>query len=60
MNIFMTLSSPHLGYIYYKNSFVGAGIWLIKKWKNTKSLNQLTLEDSKNIKNTLLYKLSNS
>ena len=35
---YMSLGSPHLGYMYNSNQLLNAGMWLLKKWKNSKSL----------------------
>lgn len=38
MYTFMTLSSPHLGYMYNTSKLIGAGIWFLQKWKGATSL----------------------
>ena len=38
MHLFMTLSSPHLGYMYNKSKIIKAGLWLFKKWKKSLAL----------------------
>jgi triacylglycerol esterase/lipase EstA (alpha/beta hydrolase family) len=58
MWLYMSLSTPHLGYIYTTSKIIEAGMWLIKTWKKAKSLEQLSFSDSKNIKDSLVYKLS--
>ena len=35
MHGFMSLGSPHLGYMYNSNSLVSAGMWVLKKWKQS-------------------------
>ena len=72
MNTFVTLSSPHLGYMYSSSKLVDAGIiklhfhknlkgmWVLKKWKKTICLDELCMSDSKNIEDTYLMKLSKS
>lgn len=35
---YMSLSSPHLGYMYNSNKLFGAGMWFWKKWRKSKSL----------------------
>jgi len=47
MHSFLSLSSPHLGYLYNNNKIIDAGIWILKKLKNSKSLDQLTMVDEK-------------
>lgn len=59
MDTFITLSSPHLGYMYATNTIVEAGIWVLKRWKKSKCLEQLTMTDSKDSRNSFLYQLSN-
>ncbi|EAR94467.2 serine esterase, putative (macronuclear) [Tetrahymena thermophila SB210] len=58
MYTFMSLSSPHLGFMYNPNKIIEAGIWILKRWKKSTSLQQLTMADSKDIENTFLYRLS--
>lgn len=55
---FISLSSPHLGYMYSSNRWVEAGLWVLKKWKKSISLQQLTLCDTKTMHDSFLYKLS--
>jgi hypothetical protein len=58
MNTFMTLSSPHLGLMYNTNSLVSTGVWFMKTFSTTRSLQQLSLNDDPIIENTALYKIS--
>jgi hypothetical protein len=55
---YMTLSSPHIGYMQNSSKLVSAGLWVLKKWRKAKSLQQLTMTDSKNSRETFIYKLS--
>jgi triacylglycerol esterase/lipase EstA (alpha/beta hydrolase family) len=55
---FVTLSCPHLGYMYASNTIMTAGMWLLKQWKKSKCLAQLTMTDTKDSKESYLYKLS--
>ena len=57
---YMSLGSPHLGYMYNSNQLLNAGMWLLKKWKNSKSLTQLSMTDHKQVEDTCLYKLTQS
>jgi predicted alpha/beta hydrolase family esterase len=38
MHAYISLGSPHLGYMYNSSSLIDAGMWLIKKWKQSDSL----------------------
>lgn len=58
MFFYCSLSSPHLGYMYSSSSLIDAGMWVLKKIKKCKSLDQLSLSDVSNIYDSCLYKLS--
>ena len=58
MCTFVTISSPHLGYMYASNTIVNAGLWILKRLKNSLCLEQLTLTDETDYKDCYLYKLS--
>lgn len=58
MCTFATLSTPHLGYMYASNTLVNAGLWVLKKLRNSKCLEQLSMSDTSNGKESFLYKLS--
>jgi len=55
---YISLSSPHMGYMYNSNKLFDAGMWFLKKWRKSKCLMQLSMTDSKNIEETALFKLS--
>lgn len=38
MHAFVSLGSPHLGYMYNSSSLIDAGMWFLKKWKKSESL----------------------
>jgi alpha-beta hydrolase superfamily lysophospholipase len=46
---FLTLCSPHLGYMYKSSKIFTTGMWFLKSWKKSIVLNQLSMTDSKNI-----------
>ena len=56
--MFISLSSPHLGYAFSESKIINAGMWVLKKWKGSKSLEQLMLSDKANMKETCVYKIS--
>jgi len=59
MHLFMTFSTPHLGYMSASSSrLIDAGMWLLKKWKNSAALQQLSLSDDPHMPSTALYNLS--
>lgn len=55
---YISLSSPHLGYMYNNNQLFNAGMWFLKKWRKSVSLTQLSMSDAKDVEDTCLYKLS--
>ena len=55
---YISLSSPHMGYMYNNNTMFNAGFWFLKQWRKSKSLAQLSMSDATNIEDTCIYKLS--
>lgn len=55
---YISLGSPHLGYMYNQNKLFDAGMWLLKKWRNSKSLTQLSMSDQRLYEETTLYRLT--
>tara|TARA_B110000503_G_C6912014_1_gene315061 strand:+ start:220 stop:459 length:240 start_codon:yes stop_codon:yes gene_type:complete len=55
---YISLSSPHLGYLKNSSTHINFGMWLFKKLKKIESFNQLSTTDEKDFKETFLYKLS--
>ena len=55
---FISLSSPHIGQMYNSSKLVELGTWVIKKWRKSKCLQQLSMTDDSNMENTCLYRLS--
>jgi hypothetical protein len=43
---FMTLSSPHVGYLYNSSTLIDAGLWVINNVQKCKSTQQLTMSDA--------------
>lgn len=58
MFMYLSLSTPHLGCVYSSSRLVEAGMWVLKVWKKTKSIEQLCLSDGKDITETAVYKIS--
>ncbi|KAI6182133.1 DUF676 domain-containing protein [Aphelenchoides bicaudatus] len=72
LHTLITLNSPHLGLCYnqrtanWGSNQLGSntitvcclGIQILQFWKNSKSLEQLTMRDAPNFQDTFLYKLS--
>ncbi|KAK1555527.1 hypothetical protein Q3G72_027680 [Acer saccharum] len=54
---YVSVSGPHLGYLYSSNSLFNSGLWLLKKLKNTQCIHQLTLTDDPDLEKTFFYKL---
>jgi pimeloyl-ACP methyl ester carboxylesterase len=58
MHTFITLSSPHISFLYSSSSLIDAGMWILKKLKKSDALLQLTMSDTPEMKDTLVYKMS--
>ncbi|XP_030943248.1 protein FAM135B-like isoform X2 [Quercus lobata] len=54
---YLSISGPHLGYLYSSNSLFNSGLWLLKKLKGAQCIHQLTLTDNPDLHDTFLYKL---
>lgn len=57
LHTYVSVSGPHLGYLYSSNSLFNSGLWLLKKLKGTPCIHQLTFTDDPDLRNTFLYKL---
>lgn len=54
---YISVSGPHLGYLYSSNSLFNSGLWLLKKLKSTQCIHQLTFTDDPDLENTFFFKL---
>ncbi|GAB4839547.1 hypothetical protein Ancab_029073 [Ancistrocladus abbreviatus] len=57
LHTYVSVSGPHLGYLYSSNSLFNSGLWLLKKLKNTQCIHQLTFTDDPDLYNTFFFKL---
>ena len=55
---YMSLGSPHLGYMYNSTSLFNAGMWVLKSLRKSQCLQQLSMTDNTQKNQTFLYKLS--
>lgn len=60
LGFFLSLSTPHLGYLSGVDAKIKAGLWFMRKMNKVTSLDQLALEDAESPRETLLFKLSQS
>lgn len=58
MHLFLTLSTPHLGYMYNSSKIIDAGIWVLRKWKRSTALQQLSMNDDEEVNKTALFSMS--
>jgi len=56
--LYISLSSPHLGYAFSDSKLIKTGMWFLNRWKGSKSLQQLLQNDNENLQETCLYKIS--
>lgn len=54
----MTFSTPHLGYLYESSTLIKAGLWILTSWQKIEALQELSMKDHENLRETVLYKLS--
>jgi hypothetical protein len=59
MHTYMSICTPHLGYLDGSSFLVGAGMWILKKINKGSVIQQLNLEDGNNVKESLIYRMSN-
>ncbi|XP_039688079.1 protein FAM135A [Medicago truncatula] len=57
LHTYVSVSGPHLGYLYSSNSLFNSGMWFLKKLKNTQCIHQLSCTDDPDLQKTFLYKL---
>ena len=55
---YISLSTPHLGYLYTPPPLTQAGLWVMNTWNKCDSIQELSMLDNSDIKETTLYKLS--
>ena len=58
LHSFISLSCPHLGYMYTASKLVDAGLWVLKAWSKALCLKQLSMSEQEEREQTVLYKLS--
>jgi hypothetical protein len=44
--------------MYKSSKLFNAGMWILKKWKKSTALSQLSMSDNKDLEKTALYELS--
>ena len=55
---YLSICTPHLGYLYKTSKLVQAGLWLLNTWQRCDSIVELCMEDNTNLRECLLYKLA--
>lgn len=55
---FVSLCSPHLGYMYKTSRLFSTGMWLMNKWKKSTSMTQLRMADGRTVEECYLFRLS--
>ncbi|KAL5290309.1 FAM135B family protein [Megaselia abdita] len=58
LHTFLSLSGPHLGTLYNSSGLVNMGMWFMQKVRRSRSISQLCLRDSSDLRKSFLYKLS--
>lgn len=60
LHTFLSISAPHLGYLYSSNSLFNSGMWILKKFKGAQCMHQLTFTDKSCLEECFLFRLSQS
>jgi hypothetical protein len=55
---FISLSSPHLGYMFNSSKLFDTGMWFMKQWSKSPSLIELSMSDADQPNETLMFKMS--
>jgi len=58
MFTFLSFSSSHLGILQDKISLFNTGFWVLKQWRKSQFLQQVSMTDHNDPRETFLYKLS--
>ncbi|KAK4274225.1 hypothetical protein QN277_017483 [Acacia crassicarpa] len=58
LHTYLSLSGPHLGYLYNSSSTFNSGLWLLKRLTDIRCIHQLSFTDDPDIQKTFLYNLS--
>ncbi|GAQ81702.1 hypothetical protein KFL_000880160 [Klebsormidium nitens] len=54
----LSISGPHLGYLYSGNALFNSGLWFMKRFKNSACMHQLTFSDRENVQECYLFQLN--
>eukprot|EP00850_Spirogloea_muscicola_P009405 SM000052S17797 [mRNA] locus=s52:658933:663946:- [translate_table: standard] len=60
LHAFLSISGPHLGYLYSSNSLFNGGLWVLKRFKQATVMYELTFTDRADINDCYLFRLSQS
>lgn len=59
LHTFLSISAPHLGYLYGSNNLFNSGLWMLKKLHSrAAAMHELTLTDAPQLEDCYLYKIS--
>jgi hypothetical protein len=60
LHSYVSLCTPHLGYLYRSTTLVQAGLWFLNAFDKCDSMLELTMQDKKNLRDTFLFKLASN
>ena len=58
LHAYVSIGTPHLGYLYKASPLVKAGLWFINAFDRCESMSQLTMDDTNYLRDSFLYRLS--
>ncbi len=58
MRNFISIGTPHLGYLYHPSFLIKTGLWFINRVHKPISMLMLSMEDKSDLRDSYLYQLS--
>jgi hypothetical protein len=58
LHTYMSMATPHCGYLFGDSPLISAGMWVLKTWKKSDCLKELSLTDAPEKKDCFLVKLA--
>ena len=49
MNLFITIGTPHLGYLCHSSTLITTSLWILNKVKKEPSMLELTMSDHEDL-----------
>ena len=50
LHTYISLSTPHLGYLYSASTLIHLGLWVLNSWDKSECLEQISMQHSANVR----------